>query len=239
MINLKKELELLYQLQYYDIEIKKRLKQINEFLVLIKQKQKIVHLEKHKLDVKKKDFLQLTLNKNAKELELNNIEQKLNKYFKELNNVKSNSIYSSLLIEINKVKLEKSDIEDQIIAILYKIDNTNIMHYEYEYETNMKNTDSEIQNITLNIEKLQQDILNITKQKDEYRTNINAKLLLQYDKLYKKFDGTSSSVICVCLIKNNSCERCGMILRPQLINQVEKYKELVFCDNCSCILITK
>ena len=40
-------------------------------------------------------------------------------------------------------------------------------------------------------------------------------------------------------IESDSCSGCNMVLRPQLIVQATKCKELVYCDNCSRILFNK
>ncbi|MDR0915421.1 MAG: C4-type zinc ribbon domain-containing protein [Endomicrobium sp.] len=234
MINLKQELELLYQVQVCDIKIDSYSKQITDKLNNIKEKQTILNNERMNLNIKKNTFLQLVLNKKSKELELLKIEQTLNKYLTELNNVKSNMMYKTLLSEIDKSKLKKSILEDEIIELMYKVDNNNItfINCEHEYVKRVQDIDNEINEITTVIDKLKQE-LKVTKQiKKELRTKIKQAIIVQYDKINSNHHGN-----CVCLIKENSCSGCGMILRPQLINQVEKYKELIFCDNCSGILI--
>jgi predicted nucleic acid-binding Zn-ribbon protein len=236
MSNLKKEIELLYTLQDYDVKIDICTKQIDEKLISIQKKQTILNNNQLNLNIKKKSFGQLVLNKNIKESELSNIEQMLNKYLTELNNAKSNAMYKTLLAEIEKYKLKKVSLEDDIIKLMYKIDNDNetLMNHKYEYEQHTKQINSEIYKITFAIDKLKRELILLKKTKEEFRKHVKQAFLAQYDRLNSNRIHPGD---CVCLVKENSCNGCGIILRPQLINQVEKYKELVFCDNCSCILL--
>ncbi|MDR0915447.1 MAG: C4-type zinc ribbon domain-containing protein [Endomicrobium sp.] len=234
MSNLKQELELLYQLQCYDIKIDSYNKKIDNKLTSIKEKKITVNNELLNLNIKRKFIGHLILKKNVKESELSNIENIINKYLTELNNVKSNAMYKTLLIEIDKLKLKKNFIENEVIELIYKIDDNNetLMNCEAKYKQYVKNIYSEINNMTLVINKLKQELKILYDTKEKIRLQIKKELLIQYDKLYNNNYNN-----CICHIKENSCSGCGFILRPQLINQVNKYKELIFCDNCSRILI--
>jgi len=108
------------------------------------------------------------------------------------------------------------------------------------YENDMKSKETgltrDIQNIEVSIKKTQEEIEALKKDREEFSTstNISPNIITQYERIRENRNGQG-----LALIDGDSCGGCSMVLRPQLINQATKCKELVFCDNCSRILFNK
>lgn len=236
MENLKQDLELLYELQNYDIKIAKFQAEIENAPTLIEEKRKEIEEKKLKAEEEKKAYIDMNSLKKEKEALLDSKEKMINKYSSELNTVKSNDTYKALLLEIEKAKADKSVVEDEILELMVKIEaEAEILK---KRETEVKNFEQETLKAIADIEnsskKNEEEIKALEKEKESYKIKINKDVLEQYERIREGRDGQG-----ICLIDGESCGGCSMVLRPQLINQACKYTELVYCDNCSRILFKK
>ena len=236
MENLKQDLELLYELQNYDIKIENIRKHMAEAPLLIDIKQRSLEAKKQESEEEKKNFVALNSLKKEKEALLDAREKAIGKHSLELNTVKANDTYKALLLAIEKAKADKSVIEDEILELMDKIDIENTIVKEAdaalkEYEQKIKNEIIEIENST---KKYSEEIKTIEDGREQHKLKVNKTILDQYERVREGRDGQG-----ICLIDTESCGGCGMVLRPQLINQAQKCHDLVFCDNCSRILLKK
>jgi predicted nucleic acid-binding Zn-ribbon protein len=236
MENLKQDLELLYELQNYDTKIDNIKEQIRNVPSLIEEKNKILEAKRNEIDVKKKNFVNLSFFKKEKESILDSKEKAISKFSMELNTVKSNDTYKSLLLEIEKAKADKNVIEDELLEIMYKFDKESIVFKASEselrdFEQKIKADIFEIENTK---KKFEDEMLGIEQAREDHKLKISKVILAQYERLREGRDGQG-----IALVDGESCGACGMVLRPQLINQAQKVHDLVFCDNCSRILLKK
>jgi len=236
MENLKQDLETLYGLQDYDIKIAKFASEIENAPSAIEEKKKELEDKKAANEEEKKKYVSLNLLKKEKEAVLDSKEKAIAKHSMELNSVKSNDAYKGLLLEIEKAKADKSAAEDEILALLEKIDeeSANVKKAEAEFKEFESKINAEIAEVENNSKRLVQDIEKLEKERLEYKTKVNGKILEQYERIREGRDGQG-----IAVVDGESCGGCGMALRPQLINQAQKCQELVFCDNCSRILLKK
>ncbi|MCL2334490.1 MAG: C4-type zinc ribbon domain-containing protein [Endomicrobia bacterium] len=236
MENLKQDLELLYELQGYDTKIAKLKEMIERSPEIIAEKQKEFDGAKAVADEAKKKFLELNVLKKEKEALLDSKEKAIGKYSMELNSVKSNDAYKAMLLEIEKAKADKSVTEDQILELMEKIDaeSSAVKSAENDFKTFEQKSKSEISELEASAKKYEEEIKGIEAEREQYKTKVNPKILEQYERLREGRDGQG-----ICIVDGESCGGCGMVLRPQLINEAQKCRELVFCDNCSRILLKK
>ena len=236
MENLKQDLELLYELQDYDIKIENIKKRIEGAPAFIEEKKKELEAKKQEADEKKKNFVALNSLKKEKEAILDTKEKSIGKHSLELNSVKSNDTYKALLLEIEKAKADKSVIEDEILELMDKIDNENkiVKEFESELKAYEQKTASEISEVESSARQLSDEIKKIEEEREQHKNKVNKSILDQYERIREGRNGQG-----ICLVDAESCGGCGMVLRPQLINQAHKCNELVLCDNCSRILLKK
>lgn len=236
MENLRQDLELLYELQDYDIKIGNIKKLISEAPALIEEKRRELEEQKRETEEKKKNFVALNSLKKEKEALLDAREKAISKHSLELNTVKSNDTYKALLLEIEKAKADKSVVEDEILELMDKIEAENRLVRDSENafkESELKIKD-EISAIESSVKQYCEDIKSIEDNRERHKLKVNPKIAQQYERIREGRDGQG-----ICLVDGESCGGCGMVLRPQLINQAQKCAELVFCDNCSRILLKK
>jgi predicted nucleic acid-binding Zn-ribbon protein len=236
MEDLKQDLAVLFELQSYDLKIRDINNQISFAPGLVEGKNKILDENKAQLSEKKKKYVELLSLKKEKESLLDDKEKIISKHSIELNSVKSNDTYKSLLLAIEQAKANKNAIEDEILALMDSLDgeSAKIKTFENELKEFQENIKKEIVDIENNVSKLKNELVALEKIRDEHKSKINKFVLSHYERLKEGRDGCGMAVI-----DGESCGGCGMVLRIQLVNEALKGQDLVFCDNCSRILFKK
>jgi predicted nucleic acid-binding Zn-ribbon protein len=236
MENLRETLMLLCDLQEKDIKIETLKNKLEDLPKFAEHKKQQLSTAKKEFDNRKETFVKLNSLKKEKESLLVSKESLISKYTTDLNNVKSNDVYKSCLLEIEKAKADKSVIEDEILQLMEDIDKETVNLKQYEAD--LKKTESEINGEIKNIEdsslNMRQEIEKMKTERDSFSKSININILSQYERIRENRNGIGLS-----LVDCDSCGACNMVIRPQLINQATKCKELVYCDNCSRILFNK
>jgi predicted nucleic acid-binding Zn-ribbon protein len=236
MENLAQTLELLYELQKYDTTIEKHNADIKKAPELIKAKNAELVDKKEQTENKKKAFVDMSSLRKEKESALAQKEQAIDKRSVELNSVKSNDTYKAIILEIDKTKADKNIIEDEILELLMKIDQEAVLVKKAELE--LKEFEIKIKNDIAEIEKSaiasKQEIKNIEYLRNKHKSTIDSVVLSHYERVRQGNGGQG-----VCLVEGNACSVCGNMLRPQVVNQLQKGIDLVFCDGCSRILLKK
>ena len=236
MENLKETLELLYQLQEKDVKIFELKENLTKLPNLIDEKQKKIADVKASFENKKAEYVRLNSLKKEKEALLATKEASIAKHTSDLNTIKANDMYKNCLLEIEKAKADKSVVEDEILQLMEDIDKEIVNLKKYEEETKVKETEinKEIADAKQTIDKAKENIEAIQKERDEFAKTIDKNILSQYERIRESRNGQG-----IATIDGESCSGCNMVLRPQLIVQATKCKELVYCDNCSRILFNK
>ncbi len=234
MENLKETLEQLYQLQQKDVKIFASQKDIDEMPKIIEKKQKTLETVNADFETKKAQYVKLNSLKKEKEALLDSKEAAIAKHTADLNTIKSNDMYKTCLLEIEKAKADKSVIEDEILKLMDDIaqEQEKLKVYEREAKEKQAEINKEIEEAKNKIEQAKANIEQIKKDRDEFAKGIDANILSQYERIRESRDGQG-----VAVIIGESCGGCNVMLRPQLIVQATKCKELVYCDNCSRILL--
>jgi predicted nucleic acid-binding Zn-ribbon protein len=236
MEDLKQDLELLFELQNYDIKISDVNKQISLAPSSIEQKNIILEDKKAELSEEKKKYVDLVSLKKEKESLLADKEKAIEKHSMELNTVKSNDTYKALLLEKAKAKADKNILEDELLALMEKVDeeSAKIKTAENEFQKFEENIKKEITDIKNNANKLKEEAIALENKREEHKLKVSKSVLSHYERLKEGRDGRG-----LVIVDGESCGGCGMVLRTQLINQALKGQDLVFCDNCSRILFKK
>ena len=236
MENLKETLSLLYQLQEKDVKIFELKQNLTNLPKIIEEKQKKITDLKTSFESKKAEYVRLNSLKKEKEALLSTKEAVIAKHTSDLNTIKANDMYKNCLLEIEKAKADKSVVEDEILQLMEDIDKelVNLKKYEEETKTKEAEINKEISDAKQTIEKAKENIEAIQKERDDFSKTIDKNILSQYERIRESRNGQG-----IATVDGESCSGCNMVLRPQLIVQATKCKELVYCDNCSRILFNK
>ena len=193
------------------------------------------HLETLKSDLKaaKEALSQHTLKKKQLEADAEAQQKLVQKHNSELNSLKSNDAYKTMLGEIQAAKDAVVKIEDAVLAVMEAIENDDKRYKELEkkFKTDEAAVKAEIQQL----EAAKSGILSDMKKKEEeravYAATVPSTLLSQYDAIREK-----RGSLAIVPMLNNSCSGCRLGLTQNKMNEIRKAKVLVLCDSCSRIL---
>jgi len=200
--------------------------QIEEIDEKIEASSQIITLAKEKMDQNQKKRRDL-------EAEVKDIKEQVSKYNRQLNEVKTNREYSSLLKEIEEAKQKVNDTEEEIIGEMLLAD-----EIEEEIKTAGQNYSEAEEKFSKEKDVLQQEKKKFEAKKD--KLNLEKEKLVPkipsdqvnlYLKIYKKKSGIALSPV-----NEEFCSLCHMRIRPQVINELKGKEKIILCENCGRIL---
>ncbi len=174
--------------------------------------------------------------KREKELELEDIDQKISKLKSRTVEIKTNKEYQALLKEIESVEQVRSSIEDNILLVMDDID---IFGKRLkDEELNLNKNREEIETLKKHIENEKAVMEKELSSLQEMRSTITVSLEGEiYDQYIALIDiGRGHAVI---EVKDEICQGCNMNIPPQLFVEIKKNEEIYNCPHCRRILFFK
>jgi hypothetical protein len=198
------------------------------------QKKK-VQIEKGKDLAEKKHEEKIAVQKeiDKKELDLKSNEGKITKYNVQLNSIKTNKEYSTLISEIGSKKADMSILEDEILNTMSRLE---IANQEYEKVTKELRNEEEslndlIKSVDADIKEADIEIEKIKNEQKKYIDLLDEHSLKNYNRLSNIKGGNA-----IVPVIGNVCGGCSMNVTTQTLNELMGGEDLVFCRSCSRIL---
>jgi predicted nucleic acid-binding Zn-ribbon protein len=236
MEDIKEIIKLLIALQEKDTELDQARGQTSDIPQKIAEKNAEITALRNEVEAKKKNLSQLQLKKKEKELELSTKEGEIKKHSTELNAVKTNDAYRALMIEIESLKQDKSNLETEILEIMVSID-TEASHSkedEKTFKTKEAAIKAEIENLESELKKFQEAAQQKESERNEFAKTIPSEILRKYTFVRESREG-----LAIVPIDGETCSGCRIQIRPQIINELYREKEIITCESCSRILYKK
>jgi predicted nucleic acid-binding Zn-ribbon protein len=230
---LKEHLELLWELQKIDLDLKhikearerypKELKKLDEKQKLEKER---IHKEREKLETLEKERRQ-------KEKNLIGEQDKIKRSEGRMTEVKTNKEYQALLSEIETFKEAAGRIEEEILLVMDEIEEVKkqLSKREKEIALILEKVETEKQKLQ---EKMEQDEV-AWKEKSERREILSKQVESNLFKLYNMLKEKRQGIGMVS-VRNETCQGCFMNVPPQMFIEVQKNNALIRCPNCNRIL---
>ena len=154
-----------------------------------------------------------------------------------LRSVKNNKEYQALLKEIEDVRRKNSEIEDEMIDFLDRMDITEkiITTKKDEYINIFEDSKSEKESIKQNAEARKKRLAELDMEGAEVSRLIDPELLKRYLIIKEQSPGG----LAVVLVKDAVCHGCNVNIPPQLYNELFRCDSLRFCPNCQRIIYIK
>ncbi|MBW1607518.1 MAG: hypothetical protein JRJ74_05395 [Deltaproteobacteria bacterium] len=154
-----------------------------------------------------------------------------------LRSVKNNKEYQALLKEIEDVRGKNSEIEDEMIDFLDRMDITEkiITTKKDEYINIFEDAKSEKESIKQNAEARKKRLAELDMEGAEVSRLIDPELLKRYLIIKEQSPGG----LAVVLVKDAVCHGCNVNIPPQLYNELFRCDSLRFCPNCQRIIYIK
>lgn len=230
---MKEQLELLWELQKIDLDlksIKEDRDRIPKELKRLDEKQKI---EKEKIQKEKEKIELLEKERRQKEGHLNVGQDKIKRTEGRMFEVKTNKEYQALLSEIETLKEEKSRAEEEILQLLDEIDELKkkLLHREKEVAITLGKIEGERKKIQ---ERMTHSELLWKRQMERGEVltkQLNSNLFKLYNTLKEKRQGVG-----VVSVKKETCQGCFVNIPPQMFIEVQKNNQRIQCPNCNRIL---
>ena len=227
------EFEKLIHLQELDTEIKdtsiflenipRQIEAINKkkedsFQIVTQSKDKLAQNQKRRRDL---------------ESEVNDIKTRISRFNLQLNDVKTNIEYKSLLKEIDDAQQKVNEMEDEII---------NEMLIADEIEEEIKEADRKYREVEKEFSK---EYAILEQKQKESEAKINAlnqekeklinKIPVDQTRLYLKIFNSKNGIP-LSPVTGQFCSLCHMRVRPQVLNELKENEKLILCENCGRIL---
>lgn len=231
-----KELQLLIALQEKDNVLNKLKENAAAIPKKIEEIAAAINNNKSEIDNLKNNTKKLLMARKEKEIELETAENEIKKHNMELNSVKSNEAYKALVSEIDKCKSTKQILEEEILQNMEETDLES--KKSKEEEAKFKGQEASIlakaEELKKELEKANLEIEAHENERNIFIKDIPEAYLSKYEHIKEGSQG-----IAIVPIEEDICGGCFITLRPQIINQVCKAHDIIYCDSCSRILYKK
>jgi len=230
---LKVQLELLWELQKIDRELKCIKEDRDRYPKEMKRLDEKHRIEKERIQKEKEKVELLEKERRKKEGHLSGEQDKVKKTEGRMFEIKTNKEYQALLHEIEIVKDANNREEEEILRLLDEIDEVkqNLAKREKEIQGVLEKVEAERKTIE---EKMARDDAGWKKQMERREAllkQIESNLVRRYNTLKEKRYGVG--VVCV---KDETCQGCFVNIPPQMYIEVQKNSALIQCPNCNRIL---
>lgn len=229
-----KELEILCEMQEFDDKIQAAIREKKKLPRLLNELEEKVKREEEGIANLRQRLEQNRHEQKRLELDIAENNERINKYERQLLEVKTNKEYKALNSEITSVKEQNAQIEEQLIELMEE--ETALRNEEKkigaEVQKHKEELDAEKEKIEKKMAVLDKEIAENEKKKKELSKNIPELLYRRYDRLIKHKNGKA-----IATVENGVCSGCHLRIRPQILLEVSKQDSIVTCENCSRILV--
>jgi uncharacterized protein len=167
------------------------------------------------------------------ETEVKDLKGQAGKYKRQLNEVKTNKEYTSLLKEIEEAQHRIDTLEEAIIAEMLAADDI-----EEEIQTALRKQAQEEDSLhkeRLVLEEKMRETeaqkTRLLKEREALLPGIPPDQRRLYEAIYGKKGGIALSPV-----RGDFCAMCHMRIRPQMLNEIRDKSVVILCENCGRIL---
>jgi hypothetical protein len=230
---IKEQIDKLIKLQEIDlkiIDLKSEKRQLPKIMEELQQEASLINSQIHNVE---EELKRLKIEHKEKELELQGKENEIKKYNVQLYQVKTNKEYTALQAEIESLKADCSNLEDEIIALLDKMDDINKEIEEEKEKQKIKFSKFKEEEARINnkISQIDKDIETLKEKREKILVDIDKDIYRKYEKVLRGKDGAA-----LVPVVDHSCGGCHMELPAQVINELSISEKLIFCESCARIL---
>ncbi|MGQ9508899.1 MAG: zinc ribbon domain-containing protein [Thermodesulfobacteriota bacterium] len=230
---MKEQLELLWELQKIDLDLKYIKEEREQFPKEMKKLEEKQNLEKERFQKEKEKLESLEKERRKKERELQIEQEKIKKAEGKMSEVKTNKEYQALLAEIDTVKESASRIEEDILIVMEEIDEIkkHLLKKEKEMASNLEKIEAEKKRIQERMAEGEKVWKEKMERKDILSKQIESDLFKLYNTLKEKRHGVG-----IVRVEKETCQGCFVHVPPQMFIEVQKTNSLIRCPNCNRIL---
>ena len=230
---MREQLELLWELQKIDLELKSIKEERDRYPREMKKLEEKQKIEKERIHKEKEKIESLEKTRRQKEGHLNLEQEKIKRAEGRMSEVKTNKEYQALLSEIDAIKEANSRMEEEILQVLDEIDELkkDLSKREKEVGVTLEKIEAEQKKLQGKIAHDEKVWTEQIERREVLSKQIESKLVKLYNTLKEKRQGVG-----VVSAKNETCQGCFVNVPPQMFIEVQKNNALIRCPNCNRIL---
>ncbi len=223
----------LVELQKFDNEIYTLNRELEEKPAALEILKQDFEAKKGKLKELEEQFKSVQVERNSLEGDLAVREEHLRKADGQLALLKTNKEYQAKITEIEGQKADKSMLEEKILLSYDKADQVKafvdaekkvVAQQEQAFQAEKKLVEDEVGVI-------QERVRVLKAEREKILPDMNKSVLLKYERILGSRNG-----LAVVPVKNQVCGGCFMNVPVQLINEIKKHEDMVYCELCTRII---
>jgi predicted nucleic acid-binding Zn-ribbon protein len=233
---MEERLSLLIQLQEIDTKIRSLAERKNQLPEILASLERRRAASKEELDKTKEALQTAQKSRRDRDKDLEVGVQKVEKLKARTSEIKTNKEYQALLKEIEAAEQENKAIEDEILVLMEQIDvaAASITAAEKKAHDDEETIVAEQKEHEAAFVKLEEELKESERQRQETAARIDPMVLAQYQKLL-----ASKAGIAIAEARGESCSGCYMSIPPQVFVNVKKNSSIITCPHCGRILYYK
>lgn len=212
------------------VELEKRRERLPERRAEVAHE--ILALEEER-ETAKENLEKNRVERRTRETEVDAAREKQEKYERQLNDVKTNVAYSALLSEIRGTKSEISDLEEEILERMERIEalETRIAEIDAELEVKREAASDELEAIDAEIASVDQELEAARERRAEAAEDVDPRLSALYDRLRRK-----RRFPALVPLKGQACGSCFARMPPQVVQEIRHRGALHPCEHCGVLV---
>ena len=224
------ELKTLVHLQEFDTKIAAletdaaRLpKQIETIHAAVAEAKKAVETIKSRLDAARKDL-------RSREKDLDDIAVKRSKSEARLYEVKTNVEYTAVLAEIENIKAQKAQTEEEILALMERQESLagEIRDAEARLKTRDEQGKRDETVVRERLAAVEKELTGVRSERTTLASAVPRNVLTDYERILKARGGLAIAPVTASAI----CGGCRVTIRPQAIQELKAATTLLHCESC-------
>jgi hypothetical protein len=194
-----------------------------------------LHVRTSELAAVRKELEEKKKEQRALERKLDQKQAELAKFNAQLPQIKTNREYKAILVEIDMVEKEISDIEEEILTKMTEADDLEerARASEAKLRQAQEETEKEKERLRERQRDLEQALQGSRSERENLAAGVDRSILSIYDRVRVRKGGLG-----IAQIHDESCGACHMALPPQVVNEVLGGK-IKSCPSCSRLLYSQ
>ena len=223
----------LIALQNVELEIFKAEEGLKELPKDIDEIDSIIRARKSSLDAVDEEIAMLEEKKVPLETELKENQEILDAADARIKKIKTNKEYLALQREIDLAKKRKSDIEEQLLGLMDKIEKKGLdkERIQKSFDTDKVILDEKKEKLLGQMKELQAVLAEYKGRDEKLRASVDPSLLSKYDRIKQSKKG-----LAVVGCYRGVCGGCHMHIPPQLYNELVRGDKMIICPTCQRML---
>ena len=172
-------------------------------------------------------------NRKKFETEVGVVEAKISKYREQMLSVKTNQEYKALQDEIGHAQSGIKKVEDEILNLMMEAEalQSEIKQAEARLKEDQQAVSAERKALEVENQKDMSALEAYIKERKEIQSAVSEDLIVRYDRVRKHRGG-----IGVAAARDYMCQVCGVRIRPQVFQDVQRNDQIIECSACQRIL---